>query len=469
MAGFLVPFATGALVERQRIADAYDEKSGEIIDTVSKKLTKQFDDNQKTLALEAANYDAVESVLGMPIAEIAQRSGMLVDVNTAQAVDHVRDTLEKAHPGFIKWVQDKDINTLRETHPDFFENAFSASYDRAKTKLKSNREFTAKNMNGGAINNISKLFLGEEDKEPTGVEKAQKFLFGEPVTTQKGVAFESALMEEVGEPVRIESGEGRADLAVFSMVKEFYKYSGKEFKSEADLFLHGLTTIMKWNARSGENFFALSDERQNEVGSEILPVYGNLQFYEKVYDKFFSDNYKKQMVSDQLAKMPAWTKVNEAIVLAVQMGYHTKEKQGETLPDEVLNTVGDQWKEYLSDYNSLIQLNTEFENRFKILINTALDVAKDVEGGDPEKVAENVGNLLTKLKFSDDLIVGDINEKDQSGIHGDFITPNGIQMYIYRAPDGFYYAIPKDKQIRLLKPPLKLSSEQVEKILAKSQ
>ena len=469
MAGFLVPFATGALVERQRIAEAYDEKSGEIIDTVSKKLTKQFDDNQKTLALEAANYDAVESVLGMPIAEIAQRSGMLVDVNTAQAVDHVRNTLEKAHPGFIKWVQDKDINTLRETHPDFFENAFSASYDRAKTKLKSNREFTAKNMNGGAINNISKLFLGEEDKEPTGVEKAQKFLFGEPVTTQKGVAFESALMEEVGEPVRIESGEGRADLAVFSMVKEFYKYSGKEFKSEADLFLHGLTTIMKWNARDGRNFFNLSDDEKNAVGSEILPVYGNLQFYEKVYDKFFSDNYKKQMVSDQLAKMPAWTKVNEAIVLAVQMGYHTKEKQGETLPNEILNTVGDQWKEYLSDYNSLIQLNTEFENRFKILINTALDVAKDVEGGDPEKVAENVGNLLTKLKFSDDLIVGDINEEDQSGIHGDFITPNGIQMYIYRAPDGFYYAIPKNKQIRLLKPPLRLSSEQVEKILAKSQ
>ena len=469
MAGFLVPFATGALVERQRIAEAYDEKSGEIIDTVSKKLTKQFDDNQKTLALEAANYDAVESVLGMPIAEIAQRSGMLVDVNTAQAVDHVRNTLEKAHPGFIKWVQDKDINTLRETHPDFFENAFSASYDRAKTKLKSNREFTAKNMNGGAINNISKLFLGEEDKEPTGVEKAQKFLFGEPVTTQKGVAFESALMEEVGEPVRIESGEGRADLAVFSMVKEFYKYSGKEFKSEADLFLHGLTTIMKWNARDGRNFFNLSDDEKNAVGSEILPVYGNLQFYEKVYDKFFSDNYKKQMVSDQLAKMPAWTKVNEAIVLAVQMGYHKKEKQGETLPNEILNTVGDQWKEYLSDYNSLIQLNTEFENRFKILINTALDVAKDVEGGDPEKVAENVGNLLTKLKFSDDLIVGDINEEDQSGIHGDFITPNGIQMYIYRAPDGFYYAIPKNKQIRLLKPPLRLSSEQVEKILAKSQ
>ena len=47
LSGFLVPFATGALIERQRISDAYDEKGGEIIDTVSKKLTTQFDSNQK--------------------------------------------------------------------------------------------------------------------------------------------------------------------------------------------------------------------------------------------------------------------------------------------------------------------------------------------------------------------------------------------------------------------------------------
>ena len=139
------------------------------------------------------------------------------------------------------------------------------------------------------------------------------------------------------------------------------------------------------------------------------------------------------------------------------------------LPDEILDTVGKQYKDYLSDYEFLINLNTEFENRFKILINTALDVAKDVEGGDTAKVAERVGTLLEKIKFSNDLIVGDINEEDQSGIRGDFITPNGIGMYIYRAPDGTHYAIPKDKQIRLLKPPLRLSSEQVEKILTKSQ
>ena len=466
MAGFLVPFATGALIERQRIADAYDEKSGEIIDAVSKKLTTQFDKNQKEISNTAANYDAVVSVLGMPIAEIAQSGGMLENVNTAQVVDHVRDTLEKAHPGFIKWIQDKDIATLKETHPDFFENAFSTNYDRAKIKLKDNRKLTAESMNKGAISSISKLFLGEKDEEPTGVEKAQKFLFGEPITAQTGVAFEQGLTEAVGEPVRIKS-EGRSDVAVFSMVKEFYKYSGKEFKTENELWLHGLTEIMKWNQRDGRNFFALSDDQKNDIGSDILPVYGNLQFYSQVYEKFFSDPYKKQLVIDQLKQMPAWTKVNEAIVLAIQMG-HTK-GDNKALPTEVLNTIGSQWNQNLTDYDSLVALSTQFENQFKSLITTAMEVATDYESGDPGKVAERVGSLLEKLKFSDELIVGEINEKDQSGIIEDFITPNGLKMYIYRAPNGLYYAIPKNNEIRLLKPPVLLSSEEVEKILSKQQ
>ena len=52
LSGFLVPFTTGALIERQRISDAYDEKGGEIVDTVSKKLTTQFDSNQKFIENE---------------------------------------------------------------------------------------------------------------------------------------------------------------------------------------------------------------------------------------------------------------------------------------------------------------------------------------------------------------------------------------------------------------------------------
>ena len=464
MAGFLVPFATGALIERERIADAYDEKSGEVIDAVSKKLTLQFDDNQKTLALEAANYNAVESVFEMPTAEIAQRSGMLVDVNTAQVVDHVRDNLEKAHPGFIKWIQDKDINTLKETHPDFFENAFSTSYDRAKTKLKDNRKLTAESMNSGAISSISKLFLDKKDEEPTGVEKAQKFLFGEPITAQTGVAFEQGLTEAVGEPVRIKS-EGRVDVATFSLIKEFNRGAGKEFKDAKDILNHGFSTILKWNARAGENFFALSDKRQNEIGREILPVYGSLQLYSKVWDKFFSNPYKQQMVADQLAQMPGWTKVNEAIVLADQMGYNLKDTR--PLPDEVLIKAGKQYQDHLSDYESLINLSDAFERQFTSLINTALDVAKDAEGGDPTVTGEKVGALLAKIKFNENLKVGVINEEDQSGIIGDFVVSEGTEWYIYKAPNGQHYAIAKNGDLRLLKPPIRLSLEEVKKHLAK--
>jgi hypothetical protein len=147
---------------------------------------------------------------------------------------------------------------------------------------------------------------------------------------------------------------------------------------------------------------------------------------------------------------------------------HTKNDK-KALPNEVLNMVGKQWREGLTDYDSLVNLSEAFASQFKSLINTALDVAKDVEGGDPAKVAERVGNLLTKLKFSDDLIVGDINEEDQSGIRGTFITPNGVEMYIYRAPDGLHYAIHKDGQARLIKPPIRLSLEKVEELLTKSQ
>ena len=224
---------------------------------------------------------------------------------------------------------------------------------------------------------------------------------------------------------------------------------------------------MKWNARDGRNFFALSNEEKNNIGSEILPVYGNLQLYDQVYEKFFSDNFKKQMVVDQLKAMPAWTKVEEAIVLAVQMG-HTK-GDNKALPDEVLGTIGKQWREKLTDYDSLVALSTLFENQFKSLINTALDVAKDVQSGDIEKREERVGSLLEKLKFNDALIVGEINEEDQSGIRGTFITPNGVEMYIYRAPDGIHYAILKDDQARLTKLPIRLSLERVEELLTKSQ
>ena len=173
------------------------------------------------------------------------------------------------------------------------------------------------------------------------------------------------------------------------------------------------------------------------------------------------------MVADQLAKMPAWTYVNQAIVLAVKMG-HTKDDK-KALPDEVLNMVGKQWREGLTDYDSLVNLSEAFALQFKSLINTALDVAKDVESGDPVKVAERVGTLLEKIKFSDNLKVGVISKEDQSGIVGDFVTPNDITMYIYRAPNGLYYAIPKDQELRLMKPPLVLSSAEVEKILTKPQ
>ena len=42
LTGFLVPFASGALIKRQEIADEYDETAGEIIDAASEKYNLKF-------------------------------------------------------------------------------------------------------------------------------------------------------------------------------------------------------------------------------------------------------------------------------------------------------------------------------------------------------------------------------------------------------------------------------------------
>ena len=99
-----------------------------------------------------------------------------------------------------------------------------------------------------------------------------------------------------------------------------------------------------------------------------------------------------------------------------------------------------------------------------------MEFSKDIAPGDPDKQAEIVGKLYTDLGFNDNLVVGDINTDNNSGILGTFITPStavnpkGIKMYIYRGTNGKYWGIPVDPEFRM-RPPLPLLEEQVNKIL----
>ena len=60
LSGFLVPFASGALIKRQEIADEYDETAGEIIDAASEKYNLKFDQNQSQIELQKLQLQAKE-------------------------------------------------------------------------------------------------------------------------------------------------------------------------------------------------------------------------------------------------------------------------------------------------------------------------------------------------------------------------------------------------------------------------
>ena len=103
-AGFLVPFLSGGLIKAQQIRDEYDENAGNIVDAASAKYNAQFEENQKAIELQNANYQAVSEALGVPMAEIAAKEGRLNEVPTNQVIEHVKENYSKA---FIDKVQKK--------------------------------------------------------------------------------------------------------------------------------------------------------------------------------------------------------------------------------------------------------------------------------------------------------------------------------------------------------------------------
>ena len=458
LSGFLVPFATGALIERQRIADSYDEKAGEIIDAVAPKYNDQLDINQKEIALHKANYDAVARVLGIPVAEAASKGGFLVNVDTAKVVNHVQTSLKD----FIEWVGDKDIETIQKEYPDAYQSLFSDNYAQAKGALKEKRDFAATNFNKGAIKNVSDLYLGKKDEEPTKVESAQKFLFGDRVTDETGSAYEQAVAQELGDPITIKS-----DNAAFSLMREFYSEKGKDYANRDDMLFDGYLQIMKWNARTGGSFFGLPPERQNEIGNMILPTIGSPQLYKDIENKWLNDSIMQKLTTDLYTSSPVWMKVQEALVLAHNLGY--RKDDNKTLPSKVINKVGE-YKQIVTDYDSLLKISNSLDARFKLVIKKAMGFSKDIAPGDSDKQAEIVGKLYTDLGFNDNLVVGDINPDNNSGILGTFITlkndknPEGVKMYIYRGTNGKYWGIPVDPEFRM-QPPVPLLEEQVNKIL----
>ena len=210
LSGFLVPFASGALIKRQEIADEYDDTAGEIIDAASAKYNEKLSLNNKSIELQNANYAAVENSLGTTVAEAAAKNGFLNDVDTNKVVNYVTTSMD---PGLIKRLQNlkltdnkKNIlytdvdNPEKLAEKNLFDSVFKDDYNRATTKLGNQKDWASKNLNKGAIKNVSDLYLsgGEELSAPTGIEKAQKFLFGDRITEETGATFNLAAEEAIG-------------------------------------------------------------------------------------------------------------------------------------------------------------------------------------------------------------------------------------------------------------------------------
>ena len=207
LSGFLVPFASGALIKRQEIADEYDDTAGEIIDAASAKYNEKLSLNNKSIELQNANYAAVENALGTTVAEAAAKNGFLNGVDTNKVVNYVTTSMS---PGLIDSLKklkltDKNI-PLDKNGKNLFDSVFKDDYSRATSKLGNQKDWAAKNSNRGAIKNVSDLYLsgGEELPAPTGIEKTQKFLFGDRITNETGATFNLAAEEAIGSNVDVQ-------------------------------------------------------------------------------------------------------------------------------------------------------------------------------------------------------------------------------------------------------------------------
>ena len=216
LTGFLVPFASGALIKRQEIADEYDETAGEIIDAASAKYNEKLSLNNKAIELQNANYAAVEAALGTTVAEAAAKNGFLNEVDTNKVVNYVKESMPK---GLVKRLQNlkltedgksflvKDYDDPEnEKERELFNTIFKEDYTRAKSELGSQKDWAANNLNKGAIKNVSDLYLSGDEKlpEPTKIEKAQKFLFGDKITEETGATFNLAAEEALGTDIQVQ-------------------------------------------------------------------------------------------------------------------------------------------------------------------------------------------------------------------------------------------------------------------------
>ena len=199
---FLVPFLSGALTKRQEISDEYDNAAGEIIDAASAEYKSKLKKNELGIKLQDSNFAAVETAFGTTVAEAAAKYGLLEGVETAKIVNYVNQSMPKGLVTKLQKLKFKpDGKTLKGSDKVLFDSIFKEDISVASSKIDDQKDWARQNLNKGAIKNVSEMFLGEQNKPESFVEKAQNVLFGEKPDK---AAFEAAAEKNLGETITVQ-------------------------------------------------------------------------------------------------------------------------------------------------------------------------------------------------------------------------------------------------------------------------
>jgi len=199
---FFVPFLSGALTKRQEISDEYDNTAGDIIDAASANYKSKLKKNELGIKLQDSNFAAVETAFGTTVAEAAAKYGLLEGVETAKVVNYVNQSMPKGLVTKLQKLNFKpDGKTLQGSDKVLFDSIFKEDISVASSKVDAQKDWASKNLNKGAIKNVSEMFLGEEKKPESFVEKTQNVLFGEKPDK---AAFEAAAEKNLGETITVQ-------------------------------------------------------------------------------------------------------------------------------------------------------------------------------------------------------------------------------------------------------------------------
>ena len=194
LSGFLVPFTTGALMERNRIADERDDVAGGVIDTVSKYY---FEDTlpveQELIEKRTALFDNLVPDFGAQAVEAFAKLGYLDSGELHVALDYI-DRLETKNPGIIDQIKTADPNSK------LFQAIYKDENERSLKTIEDTGNTVAKNLTRHGVRQLADLYFNKDIKKGK-LDTAQSFIFGGPEITKADIPAFTGQIEKMVEGI----------------------------------------------------------------------------------------------------------------------------------------------------------------------------------------------------------------------------------------------------------------------------